>query len=109
MLKLSQRIRKKHPARHPWVDRDALQPKAIALEMYDDHLSFNDFLKQLSRVDKTKRSTRQEGLLLRYLSQVHKTMRHDRDHVFDHIFPFILHFPQILTLVNTLGLEKRKR
>ncbi|CAJ1350415.1 unnamed protein product, partial [Effrenium voratum] len=63
--------------RHPWVDRDALQPKAIALEMYDDHLSFNDFLKQLSRVDKTKRSTRQEGLLLRYLSQVHKTMRHN--------------------------------
>ena len=63
--------------RHPWVSRDSLKPKAIALEMFEAQLSFSDFIKKLSPLDKSKRVLQQEGLLLRFLSQVHKTMKHN--------------------------------
>ncbi|CAE7272833.1 helY [Symbiodinium microadriaticum] len=63
--------------RHPWVSRDALKPKAIALEMFEAQMSFSDFIKKLSPLDKSKRVLQQEGLLLRFLSQVHKTMKHN--------------------------------
>ena len=63
--------------RHPWVSRESLKPKAIALEMFDAQLSFSGFIKKLSSVDKSKRVLQQEGLLLRFLSQVHKTLKHN--------------------------------
>ena len=59
------------------MSRESLQPKSIALEMFDSQLSFSAFLKKLSPLDKSKRVTQQEGLLLRFLSQVHKTMKHN--------------------------------
>ena len=45
--------------------------------MFDAQLSFSDFLKKLSPLDKSKRVVQQEGLLLRFLSQVHKTIKHN--------------------------------
>mmetsp|Transcript_150922 Transcript_150922/g.485017 ORF Transcript_150922/g.485017 Transcript_150922/m.485017 type:complete len:1052 (+) Transcript_150922:144-3299(+) len=63
--------------RHPWVDRGALQPKAIALEMWEAQFTFSEYITRLSKKDKFKAAERQEGLLLRYLMQVHKTLRHN--------------------------------
>lgn len=62
---------------HPWVDREALQPKALALELWEGQLTFSEFVERLSKDDKEKAVMRQEGLLLRYITQVHKTIRHN--------------------------------
>jgi len=68
---------KKFIEQHPWVSKDELRPKAVVQEMFRDQLTFNDFIDRLSSADKYKKVVRQEGLLLRYLTQVHKTMRHN--------------------------------
>ncbi len=52
---------------HPWVGGDLVAPKAIAREMLEDWLSFADY----TRLYGLHRS---EGILLRYLSQVYKTL-----------------------------------
>jgi superfamily II RNA helicase len=52
---------------HPWVAGENIHPKSVAREMYEKCSSFNDYVKELS-------ATRSEGVLLRYLSQVYKTM-----------------------------------
>lgn len=52
---------------HPWVGEDNIQPKSIALEMFERYMSFADYVREygLQRV---------EGLLLRHLSNVYKTL-----------------------------------
>ena len=52
---------------HPWVGGENIRPKGIAREMYETFSSFGDYVKLggLARI---------EGLLLRYLSQVHGTL-----------------------------------
>jgi len=45
--------------------------------MYKDQLTFTEFIERLTRADKYKKVVSQEGLLLRYLTRVHKTMRHN--------------------------------
>ncbi len=54
-------------AHHPWVGNDSVRPKSIAREIWQGFLSFEDYVRryQLARM---------EGLLLRYLSQVHSTL-----------------------------------
>ncbi len=54
-------------ALHPWVISHNVKPKCIAREMIEEVASFNEYVKEygLERV---------EGLLLRYLSEVYKTM-----------------------------------
>ncbi|MEM8963323.1 MAG: DUF3516 domain-containing protein [Acidobacteriota bacterium] len=52
---------------HPWVAGEALRPKAIARELYEQYMGFENFV----RLYKLQRS---EGVLLRYLSQVYKTL-----------------------------------
>lgn len=54
-------------AAHPWVGLDNIRPKSIAREMYENFLSFHDYIKEyeLERV---------EGLLLRYLSETYKVL-----------------------------------
>lgn len=55
-------------AQHPWVGNENIQPKSIAREMFEDFRSFADYVKlyELQRA---------EGLLLRHLSSVYKTLR----------------------------------
>ncbi|MBS0659601.1 MAG: DUF3516 domain-containing protein, partial [Verrucomicrobia bacterium] len=55
-------------AQHPWVGNDNIRPKSIAREMFEDFRSFADYVKiyELQRA---------EGLLLRHLSSVYKTLR----------------------------------
>ncbi len=54
-------------AEHPWVGQDNIRPKSIFREMYENFLSFHDYIKDygLERV---------EGLLLRYLSETYKVL-----------------------------------
>ena len=54
-------------ARAPWAREDALRPKSIARELVEHHLGFRDYVAELGLA-------RSEGVLLRYLSQVHNTL-----------------------------------
>lgn len=52
---------------HPWVRREALRPKSIGREMVDEYMSFVDYVRHYGL-------QRSEGVLLRYLSQLYKTL-----------------------------------
>jgi len=52
---------------HPWVGGDLVRPKSVAREMVEDYLGFNDYVRRYGL-------QRSEGVLLRYLSQVYKTL-----------------------------------
>ncbi len=52
---------------HPWVGREDIAPKSIGREMVEGFASFNDYV----RLYQLQRS---EGVLLRYLSQLYRTL-----------------------------------
>jgi superfamily II RNA helicase len=52
---------------HPWVGGHDVHPKSIAREMYEGYMSFADYVKKYGL-------QRSEGVLLRYLSQLYKTL-----------------------------------
>ena len=52
---------------HPWVGGDAVRPKSVAREMFENYLGFTDYVRRYGL-------QRSEGVLLRYLSQVYKTL-----------------------------------
>jgi superfamily II RNA helicase len=52
---------------HPWVGSDGIRPKSIAREIWEGFLSFEDYVRRYG-------IARMEGVLLRYLNQVHSTL-----------------------------------
>jgi superfamily II RNA helicase len=54
-------------ARHPWVGTEDIRPKSIARDMVERFCTFNDYVREYGL-------QRSEGLLLRYLSEVYKTL-----------------------------------
>ncbi|HEX2165250.1 MAG TPA: DUF3516 domain-containing protein, partial [Thermoanaerobaculia bacterium] len=52
---------------HPWVGGRDLHPKAVGREMFERYWSFHDFVREYGLA-------RSEGVLLRYLSQLYKTL-----------------------------------
>jgi hypothetical protein len=54
-------------ARHPWVGTEDIRPKSIAREMIERFFTFNDYVREYGL-------QRSEGQLLRYLSDVYKTL-----------------------------------
>ena len=52
---------------HPWLETENIQPKSIARELYESNMSFDEYIKEYGL-------QRSEGLLLRYLSEVHKIL-----------------------------------
>jgi superfamily II RNA helicase len=54
-------------AEHPWVSREVLKPKSIAREILESLQSFSGYIKEYGL-------SRSEGSLLRYLSEVYKTL-----------------------------------
>lgn len=54
-------------AAHPWVGASLMAPKSIAREMFEDYLDFGQYLRRYQL-------QRSEGVVLRYLSQVYKTL-----------------------------------
>ncbi|MEQ1852268.1 MAG: DUF3516 domain-containing protein [Chthoniobacteraceae bacterium] len=53
--------------RHPWVGEENIRPKSIAREMFEEFRSFSDYIKDYEL-------QRAEGVLLRYVSNVHKVL-----------------------------------
>jgi Domain of unknown function (DUF3516)/DEAD/DEAH box helicase/Helicase conserved C-terminal domain len=53
--------------RHPWVGEENIRPKSIAREMWEGYEDFDHYVRRYG-------IQRSEGLLLRYLSQVHNTL-----------------------------------
>lgn len=53
----------------PWVSENALSPKSVVRMMYENAWSFGDLIKQFE-------SSRSEGVVLRYLSDAYRTLRH---------------------------------
>ncbi|MGH0038396.1 MAG: DEAD/DEAH box helicase [Myxococcota bacterium] len=53
--------------KHPWVGEEAIHPKNLAREMVESCAGFDDTVKRYGLA-------RMEGVLLRYLSQVHGTL-----------------------------------
>ena len=54
--------------RHPWLSPDALSPKSIVREMWEQGATFTDTVSRY-------RIARSEGLLLRYLTDAYKALR----------------------------------
>jgi hypothetical protein len=54
---------------HPWLPEDALEPKSIVREMWQSGMGFNEFVSRYELA-------RSEGLVLRYLSDAYKALRH---------------------------------
>jgi len=52
---------------HPWVGGEAIRPKSVAREMFENLNSVNDYVRDYGL-------ERSEGLLLRYLSDCYKTL-----------------------------------
>src|SRR4051795_7805628 len=57
-----------YPQTHPWLPLDALDPKSVVREMYEQGMGFTDFVGRY-------KIARSEGLLLRYLSDAYRTLR----------------------------------
>jgi hypothetical protein len=53
--------------KHPWVMGENIRPKSIAREMFESFMSFPEYVREYGL-------ERGEGLLLRYLSDVYKTL-----------------------------------
>ena len=54
--------------RHPWLPEDALSPKSVVREMYEQGMGFTDFVARYQLA-------RSEGLVLRYLTDAYRTLR----------------------------------
>jgi len=54
---------------HPWIDPEQLAPKSIVREMYEQGMGFVEFVSRYGL-------SRSEGVLLRYLSDAYRTLRH---------------------------------
>jgi superfamily II RNA helicase len=53
--------------RHPWVEEENIRPKSIVRDMYMKGATFNEYISEYGLA-------RSEGLLLRYVSQVYKSL-----------------------------------
>ncbi len=53
--------------KHPWIGQDNIRPKSIAREMFETYQAFPEYVKEYGL-------ERAEGALLRYLSDVYKTL-----------------------------------
>jgi hypothetical protein len=57
-----------HRRSHPWLPDDALTPKSVVREMYQQGMTFTEFVSRYQLA-------RSEGLVLRYLSDAYRTLR----------------------------------
>ncbi len=73
---------------HPWLPEEALSPKSVVREMYDQGMSFTDFVSRYQLA-------RSEGLVLRYLTDAYRTLRQT---VPEHHRP-----PELEELIEWLG------
>lgn len=73
---------------HPWLPEDALSPKSVVREMWEQAMTFTDFTSRYQLA-------RSEGLVLRYLTDAYRTFRHT--------LPESHRTPELEELVEWLG------
>ena len=73
---------------HPWLPEDALGPKSVVREMWEQGMGFTDFVGRYQLA-------RSEGLVLRYLSDAYRTIRQT--------VPEAHRSPEVEDLVEWLG------
>ena len=73
---------------HPWLPEDALGPKSVLREMWEQAMGFTDFVRRYELA-------RSEGLVLRYLSDAYRTLRQT--------VPDAHRSPDLETLIEWLG------
>ncbi|MBK8468356.1 MAG: DUF3516 domain-containing protein [Actinomycetales bacterium] len=73
---------------HPWLPEDALAPKAIVRQMWEQAMSFTDVISRYQL-------GRSEGVVLRYLSDAYRTLRQT--------VPAAHHSPELDELIDWLG------
>ncbi|MFQ5418596.1 MAG: DEAD/DEAH box helicase, partial [Myxococcota bacterium] len=85
---------------HPWVAGENIQPKSIAREIYEDCRSFVGYVRDYGLA-------RSEGVLLRYLSQVHNTLAKSvpEGAKTEEIFDVIAFFRTMLSRVDSSLIE----
>jgi superfamily II RNA helicase len=88
-------------ARHPWVGGETVKPKGIGREIWVDYLGFGDFVRGYG-------IQRSEGLLLRYLSQLYKTLAQSVPDELktDEVWDVLGFFRAMLSRVDTSLLEE---
>jgi hypothetical protein len=79
--------------KHPWVTGHEIAPKSIARDMYEQVLSFNDYIKEYGLA-------RAEGVLLRYLTDVYRALKQT--------VPEKCKTEEVLDLEEWLGAEVRQ-
>ena len=79
--------------KHPWVTGHDIAPKSIARDMYEQVLSFNDYIKEYG-------IARAEGVLLRYLTDVYRALKQT--------VPDKCKTEEVLDLEEWLGAEVRQ-
>src|SRR6187551_3052559 len=87
--------------RHPWVGQENVKPKSVAREMYEGFASFDDYVRSYGL-------ERSEGVLLRYLSQVYKTMAETVPLAArsEEVMDILAHFRTLLADVDTSLIEE---
>ncbi|WGL50524.1 DUF3516 domain-containing protein [Nocardioides sp. BP30] len=73
---------------HPWLPEDALDPKSVVREMYEQGMSFTDIVGRYQLA-------RSEGLVLRYLTDAYRTL--------SHTLPATVVTPELDDLIAWLG------
>jgi superfamily II RNA helicase len=73
---------------HPWLPEDALSPKSVVRDMWEQAMSFTDFVSRYQLA-------RSEGLVLRYLTDAYRTLRQT--------VPDAHRSPELEELVDWLG------
>lgn len=86
---------------HPWAGSDSVRPKSIAREFWEGFLSFEDYVRRYN-------IARMEGVLLRYLSQVHSTLSRNLPEAArnDEILEIIAFFRAMLARVDSSLVEE---
>jgi len=89
---------------HPWVAREVLKPKSVAREMVENLHSFSGYIKEYGL-------SRSEGLLLRYLSEVYKTLVQTIPELSrsEELDDFILHLGTLVRGVDSSLLDEWER
>lgn len=87
--------------KHPWIGAENIQPKSIAREIFERCMSFHEYIREYSL-------QRSEGVLLRYLSQVYKTLIQTipQDYKNDEIQEIAIFFRSLLGHADTSLVEE---
>lgn len=73
---------------HPWLRADALEPKSVVREMWEQAMSFTDLVGRYQ-------VARSEGVVLRYLTDAYRTLQHT--------VPETHRSPELADIVDWLG------